>query len=56
MTGTVVDRNAPLLDAPEQIGDDPYGAGWLIKLRINDLSELEDVLSAAEYREQVEGE
>ncbi len=56
VTGTVVDRNGDIIDAPEQLADDPYGDGWLIKVRIDDLSELDDALSAAEYRAQVEGE
>src|SRR4051794_34023362 len=56
ITGTVIERNIELVDDPEQIGDDPYGMGWLLKVRINDASEIEDALSAEEYRQQVEGE
>lgn len=56
ITGTVVEVNTPLIDAPEQIGDDPYGEGWLLKVRVDDPGELDDALSASEYREQVEGE
>ncbi|EKQ69094.1 glycine cleavage system H protein [Leptolyngbyaceae cyanobacterium JSC-12] len=56
VTGTVVEVNTPLVDAPEQIGDDPYGEGWLLKVRVDDPGELDDALSASEYREQVEGE
>jgi glycine cleavage system H protein len=56
ITGTVIERNTELVDDPEQIGDDPYGMGWLLKVRINDASEIEDALSAEEYRQQVEGE
>ncbi|GAB4350264.1 MAG: glycine cleavage system protein GcvH [Leptolyngbyaceae cyanobacterium] len=56
VTGTVVEVNTPLTDAPEQIADDPYIQGWLLKVRIDDPSELEDTLSADEYRAQVEGE
>lgn len=55
ITGTVVEVNTPLVDAPEQIADDPYSQGWLLKVRIEDASELDDTLSAEEYREQVEG-
>ncbi len=55
ITGTVVEVNTPLVDAPEQIADDPYSQGWLLKVRIEDVSELDDTLSAEEYREQVEG-
>lgn len=56
ITGTIVEVNAPLIDAPEQIGDDPYGDGWLLKVRIEDGAELDDALTADEYRAQVEGE
>jgi glycine cleavage system H protein len=56
ITGTVIDRNEPLIDSPEQIGEDPYGEGWLLKVRINDPSELDEALSAQEYRALVEGE
>lgn len=56
VSGTVIEINSALLDAPEQIGDDPYGEGWLLKVRIDDDIDLEDTLSADEYREQVEGE
>jgi glycine cleavage system H protein len=56
ISGTVTDRNEEVLNSPEAIGDDPYGEGWLLKVRINDADELDDALSAQEYREQVEGE
>ncbi len=56
ISGTVTDRNEEALNSPEAIGDDPYGEGWLLKVRINDADELDDALSAQEYREQLEGE
>lgn len=56
VTGTVVETNTALMDAPEQLADDPYGEAWLIKVRVDDLGDLDDTLSADEYREQVEGE
>ena len=56
VSGTVIERNEVLIDAPEGIGEDPYGEGWLLKVKIsNPDEELSDVLSAAEYRAQVEG-
>jgi glycine cleavage system H protein len=54
-TGVMVERNEALIDSPEQIADDPYGQGWLIKLRIDDLNEIDEALTAEEYSEQVEG-
>ncbi len=56
LSGTVIEVNSPLMDTPEQIGDDPYGEGWLLKIRMDDPGDLEDTLSADEYRAQVEGE
>jgi len=57
VSGTVIERNEDLIESPESIADDPYGEGWLLKLRIDDPdAELTDILSADEYRAQVEGE
>ncbi|WP_072619214.1 glycine cleavage system protein GcvH [Spirulina major] len=57
ISGTVIDRNEGLIDAPESLAEDPYGEGWLIKIRIADPDgDLEDVLTAAEYKAQVEGD
>ncbi|MFH7243860.1 MAG: glycine cleavage system protein GcvH [Spirulina sp.] len=53
--GEVLERNDALIDAPEQIGDDPYGDGWLIKVKVENLEDLDDAMSAAEYKDQVEG-
>lgn len=56
VTGTIIEVNAPLVETPEQLADDPYGEGWLLKVRVNNQSDLDDALSADEYRQQVEGE
>jgi glycine cleavage system H protein len=56
ISGTIVERNNEVIEAPELIGDDPYGEGWLLKVRVNDPDELDDAMSANEYRAQVEGE
>jgi glycine cleavage system H protein len=55
VTGTVVEVNSPLLDTPEQVADDPYGDGWMLKVQVGNPGDLDDALTAAEYREQVEG-
>ena len=55
VTGTVVERNEIVLETPEQLADDPYGEGWLLKVRVEDPSELDEALTAEEYRTQVEG-
>lgn len=55
LNGEVLERNDVLLEFPEQIGDDPYGDGWLIKVKAGDLDDLDDAMSADEYKDQVEG-
>ncbi len=56
VSGTVIERNEVLIDTPEGIAEDPYGEGWLLKVKINNPDEEPpDVLSAAEYRALVEG-
>ena len=57
VTGTVVERNDAMIDSPESIADDPYGEGWLIKIRVdNPDDDLVDTLTAAEYKLQLTGE
>ncbi|MEH1936252.1 glycine cleavage system protein GcvH [Nostoc sp.] len=56
VTGTVIERNEALINSPEQVSEDPYGEGWFLKVRVNDSAEVEDALTADEYRALVEGE
>ncbi|MBE9191117.1 glycine cleavage system protein GcvH [Gloeocapsopsis crepidinum LEGE 06123] len=56
VSGTVVECNDAIVEAPEQLADDPYGESWLLKVKITDPSELDDTMSADEYQAQVEGE
>ena len=56
ISGTVIERNQAVIDSPEDIAEDPYGEGWLIKVRINDAAEIEDAMTADGYRALVEGE
>ncbi|MEB3230115.1 MAG: glycine cleavage system protein GcvH [Leptolyngbyaceae bacterium] len=56
VTGKVVARNDALLDAPEKLGEDPYEEGWMIKVAIDDPSELDDALSSEDYSNKVEGD
>lgn len=56
LSGTVIERNDAMLQSPELISEDPYGEGWLLKVRINDADDLQDALSADQYRAEVEGE
>jgi glycine cleavage system H protein len=56
VTGTVIERNESIIEAPEELAEDPYGEGWLLKVRIKDANDLDDAMSAEDYRQQVEGE
>jgi glycine cleavage system H protein len=49
ISGEVVEFNESLESNPEKVNEDPYGEGWMIKIKIADPSELEDLLSAEDY-------
>lgn len=51
--GEVVEFNEKLEDAPELVNKDPYGDGWIIKIKINDKSELDDLMDAEAYKKEV---
>ena len=53
LTGEIQDVNSSLEEQPELINNDPYGEGWIIKLKIGDESELEKLLSAEDYESQI---
>jgi glycine cleavage system H protein len=53
VTGTVVERNAALSDAPELVNEDPYGQGWLVLIHMSEASELEGLMDAAAYERTV---
>lgn len=50
LSGEVVEVNQHVVDAPETINDDPYGQGWLIRIRISDPSEIDNLLDADAYQ------
>lgn len=56
VTGTIKEVNEEVVDAPEIINEDPYDKGWVAVIDMNDASELDNLLSAAEYQELVGGE
>ena len=53
VSGEITEMNENLEDNPELINDDPYGDGWIIKMKINDSNELGDLLGADEYKELI---
>ena len=56
VSGEVIEINEELEEAPELVNEAPYGAGWMVRIRISDVSELEGLMSASEYQEMVETE
>jgi glycine cleavage system H protein len=51
LSGEVLEVNRAAADAPETINEDPYGAGWLIRIRLADPSEVESLLDVAGYKQ-----
>jgi glycine cleavage system H protein len=51
LSGEVLEVNAKVVDAPETVNEDPYGDGWLIRIRMSDPSELDALLDAAAYEQ-----
>ena len=50
LSGEIVEVNDALVDAPEKINEDPYGEGWLVKVKLTAPAEADSLLDAAEYR------
>jgi len=55
VSGQVIEINEALEDSPEMVNDDPYGDGWMIKLKCDDISETENLLNAIEYKKLIDG-
>jgi glycine cleavage system H protein len=53
VAGKITEINSHLEDAPDQVNKDPYGEGWLIKVDVKDLSQLEELLDAKAYEELI---
>jgi glycine cleavage system H protein len=51
LSGEVIEVNQAVIDAPETVNKDPYGAGWLIRIRLSEPAEADGLLDAAAYRE-----
>jgi glycine cleavage system H protein len=51
LSGEIIEVNEALSDTPEKINDDPYGDGWLVKVKLSDLSEIDQLLDVAAYRD-----
>ncbi len=55
LSGTVVEVNEALSDAPQSLNEDPYGDGWICTLRMDDPSQFDELLDAAAYEQLIEG-
>jgi glycine cleavage system H protein len=53
LSGEVVEVNAKVVDAPETVNEDPYGDGWLIRIRLSDSSEVDALLDVDAYKQVV---
>jgi glycine cleavage system H protein len=56
LSGEVTEVNGALTESPETINDDPYGDGWMVKVRLSDPSESETLMDAGAYRKMLEQE
>ena len=55
VSGTIVEANQDLADAPQRVNEDPYGEGWLVVIEPDDPSQVDQLLDAAAYRALIEG-
>jgi glycine cleavage system H protein len=55
VSGEVIEVNEALADAPEAVNTDPYGSGWMVKVRLSDPSEADGLMDAAAYEASLEG-
>jgi glycine cleavage system H protein len=51
LSGEVLEVNAKVVEAPETVNDDPYGEGWLVRIRLSDLSEVDSLLDVEAYKQ-----
>ena len=55
VTGTITEINRDLIARPELVNEDPFGAGWIMRITLEDLSELDGLMSSAEYESYISG-
>lgn len=53
LSGEVIEVNAAVADAPETVNEDPYGAGWLVRVRLSESSEVDSLLDPEAYKQQL---
>jgi len=52
--GEILEFNSILEDSPESVNDDPYDSGWMIKIKVDDTSQLNDLLSSDQYKQLIQ--
>lgn len=55
LSGEIIEFNEGLEDEPEKVNSDPYGEGWMIKLKFSDASQIDNLLSAEDYKALISG-
>lgn len=55
VTGTIVERNDQLEERPELVNQEPYGSGWMLRIKLSDVGQLDDLLSAEDYVARLDG-
>jgi glycine cleavage system H protein len=50
LSGEIIEVNEAIAESPETVNEDPYGGGWLVKVRLSDPSETESLMSATDYQ------
>jgi glycine cleavage system H protein len=54
LSGEVLEVNGQIVEAPEKVNEDPYGEGWLVRIRLSDSAQLDSLLDAAAYKQHLE--
>ncbi len=54
LSGAIVEVNEKVVEAPETVNDDPYGEGWLVRIRLSDPAEVDSLLDVAAYKQVLE--
>ena len=54
LSGELIEVNKKVVEAPETVNEDPYGEGWLVRIRLADAGEVDSLLDAADYRRLLE--
>ena len=56
LSGEIVEVNEALGESPDRVNEDPYGEGWMVRVRLSDTAEVESLMDAAAYREMLKAD